>query len=90
MLVVGIPKAAERLLRLARITVAQDDQPAGRDLLGQCGVTLNGGTRYALKQHAERLEDRFRSAQRLNPKLWTQRPRDLRSSPRAVARGRRP
>jgi hypothetical protein len=34
MLVVGVPKAAERLLRLDPIAVAQDDQPAVRDLLG--------------------------------------------------------
>jgi hypothetical protein len=34
MLAVGIPEAAERLLGLARIAIAQDDQPAVRDLLG--------------------------------------------------------
>ena len=43
MLVVGAPEAAERLLGLARITVAQDDQAAVRDLLGQRAVALDDG-----------------------------------------------
>jgi hypothetical protein len=40
-LVVGVPEAAERLLGLARITVAQDDQAAGRNHLGQHAVALD-------------------------------------------------
>jgi hypothetical protein len=38
MLVVGIAEATERLLGLARIALAQDDQAAVRDLLGQYAV----------------------------------------------------
>jgi hypothetical protein len=43
MLVVRAPEAAERLLRLARIAIAQDDEATDRDLLGQHAVTLDDG-----------------------------------------------
>jgi hypothetical protein len=48
-LVVGIAEAAERLLGLARITVAQDDQSAVRDLLGQHAVALDRCVRHRLE-----------------------------------------
>jgi hypothetical protein len=42
-LVIGVPEAAQRLLRLARTTVAQDDQPPSGDLLGQHAAALDDG-----------------------------------------------
>jgi hypothetical protein len=44
MLVVGAREAGERLLGLARIAISQDDQPAGRDLLGEHAVALDDST----------------------------------------------
>jgi hypothetical protein len=56
MLVVRAPEAAERLFGLARIPVAQDDQSAGRNLLGQHAVALDDGTRDRLEQRLERVQ----------------------------------
>ena len=56
MLVVGVPETAERLFRLARITVAQDDQPAVWDLLGQRAVALDNGIGDRFKQRLERVQ----------------------------------
>ena len=42
-LIVGVREAAERLLRVARVTILQDDQTAIRDLFGQHAVALDDG-----------------------------------------------
>jgi hypothetical protein len=56
MLVVGVPEAAERLLGLARITIAQDYQPGFRELLGQHAVAFDGGAGDCLEQRLERVQ----------------------------------
>jgi hypothetical protein len=43
------------LLRLARITIAQDDQPAVRDLLRQHALALDDGIRDRLEQRRQGL-----------------------------------
>jgi hypothetical protein len=72
MLVVRAPEAAERLLGLARVTVAQDDQPAVRDLLGQHAVAVDRCTGHRLEQRLERAQDLLDLARRhrlLRPQL---------------------
>jgi hypothetical protein len=62
--VVRAPEAAERLLRLARIAIAQDNEPAVRDLLGQHAVALHRGAWGRLEQRFERLQHLLRLARR--------------------------
>jgi hypothetical protein len=56
MLVVRASEAAERLFRLTRIAVAQDDQPPFRDLLAQHAVALDNGIGDRLEQGLDGLE----------------------------------
>jgi hypothetical protein len=73
MLIVGIPEAVERLLRHARITVAQDDQPGSRDHLGQHGISLDDGIGNHLEHRLERVQNLLGLARRhfLPPLLST-------------------
>jgi hypothetical protein len=78
---VGIGEAAERLLRLPWITVAQDDEAAVRDLLGQHAVALDHGVGHHLEQRLERIQNLLGLARRhrsLRPKLLLDQRRQLR------------
>jgi hypothetical protein len=81
MLIVGIPEAAERLLGLARITVAQDDQAAAWYLLGQHAVALDDGIGNRLEQRPERAQNLLGLARRhrsFRPQLLLDHHRQLR------------
>jgi hypothetical protein len=56
MLVIDTAEAAERLLRLAGITVTKDDEPAVRNLFRQHTVSFDDGIRDCLEPRLERLQ----------------------------------